>query len=107
MTHDIYVTNFGSNTVSVINSASDKVITTIHVGTNPIGVAFNPKNNYVYVTNTNSGSVSVIDSFSNKFVKNISVGPRPYLLAYDPANANMYVVNIKGGQRLYHKQQYQ
>jgi YVTN family beta-propeller protein len=35
-----YVTNFADNTVSVIDTASNKVITTIPVGKAPIAVAF-------------------------------------------------------------------
>ena len=37
-----YVSNYGSNTVSVINTATNSVINTITVGTQPYSVAFNP-----------------------------------------------------------------
>jgi YVTN family beta-propeller protein len=37
-----YVTNQGNNTVSVINTATNTVLTTVGVGTNPVGVAVSP-----------------------------------------------------------------
>lgn len=54
----MYVTNFGSNTVSVIYG--DTVVDTVAVGDIPVGVAYNPDNGYMYVTHLNSGTVSVI-----------------------------------------------
>ena len=40
----MYVANFGSNTVSVIDPATNTVVATIPVGTHPFGIAFNPDN---------------------------------------------------------------
>jgi YVTN family beta-propeller protein len=37
-----YVTNFNSNTVSVIDTASETVVATVAVGTAPFGVAVTP-----------------------------------------------------------------
>ena len=50
--------NGGSNTVTKINTVTNTVTTTIKVGTNPSGIAFDGK--YAYVTNKGSDSVSVI-----------------------------------------------
>ncbi|GAA2276814.1 hypothetical protein GCM10010430_73390 [Kitasatospora cystarginea] len=57
-----YIANAGSNTVSVINAATDTVTTTIPVGLSPFAVAFSPGGTRAYVTNTNSSNVSVIDT---------------------------------------------
>ncbi len=56
---NVYVTNSGSNTVSVINPATDIPGPPITVGSNPAGVAVNP-GGAVYVTNFGSNTVSVI-----------------------------------------------
>jgi YVTN family beta-propeller protein len=50
-----------SNTVSVIDTASNAVTATIHVGVTPFGVAITPDGRYAYITNQNSGTVLVID----------------------------------------------
>src|SRR3989304_4607171 len=58
-----YVTNAGSGSVSVINTATNKVITTIPVGLTPEQVAVTPNGLFAYVAKSdgsNLGSVSVI-----------------------------------------------
>jgi len=37
--------------VSVINGATNTVIANIPVGSEPVGVAYDPSNGYIYVTN--------------------------------------------------------
>ena len=39
----VYVTNLGSSDVSVIDTATNTVITTVHVEKRPAGVAVTPK----------------------------------------------------------------
>src|SRR5947207_13871609 len=50
--HNIFVTNNGSNTVSVIYGYSLHVISTINVGRGPTGVAITPNGQYAYVANS-------------------------------------------------------
>jgi len=57
----LYVTNFDSNTVSVIDPITNTPVTTIPVGTNPSGMTFDPRFGNIYVDNFGSNSVSVID----------------------------------------------
>ncbi len=90
----MYVTNQGSNTVSVIDSSTNTVIKTIPVGSAPQGVAYNSNNNDMYVANSNSGGVSVIDSSTNTVIKTIPVGKGPYNIAYNSNNNDMYVANL-------------
>ena len=63
-----------SNTVSVIDTASNTVVATIPVGVNPVGVAITPDGTRAYVTNEGSNTVSVIDIATNTVVATISVG---------------------------------
>ena len=56
-----YVANYGSDSVSVISTASNTLTATITVGSGPSGVAVTPDGAYVYVTNAD-GSVSVISA---------------------------------------------
>jgi YVTN family beta-propeller protein len=59
----VYVANNGSNTVSVIGTATNQVVgSPIPVGNGPIGVAVTPDGSRVYVANNGSNTVSVIDT---------------------------------------------
>src|SRR5215470_11885649 len=72
-----YITNSGSNTVSVIDTATNTVVSTIPVGISPAGVAVTPDGSNVYVTNFTSNTVSVIDTATNTVVSTIPVGSAP------------------------------
>jgi YVTN family beta-propeller protein len=56
----VYVSNYGGNTVSVIDGLSNTVRQTIPVGSNPQGVAFNPAAASAYIANGGSNTMSVI-----------------------------------------------
>ena len=56
----IYVANYGSGTVSIINATSHLVVDTVTVGTNPWGVCFD--GSYIYVANQGNGTVSIINA---------------------------------------------
>ncbi|MDP2278159.1 MAG: hypothetical protein Q8K51_08050 [Nitrospirota bacterium] len=64
----VYVTNEGSNNVSVINRQSGEVVATIMVGKKPRGIAVGTRRDSlkVYVANSGSNSISVIDPATNK-----------------------------------------
>ena len=95
----IYVANSGSNTVSVINSSSDKWISDIHVGAGPVKIAYDRVTNMIYVANvvriisnlptTTPGTVSVIDGSSDK----VAVG---VIFNVNPANSGKIICNNVG-----------
>ncbi|WP_412768687.1 YncE family protein, partial [Mycobacterium canetti] len=86
----------GSNTVSVIDPATNTVTGSITVGITPLGVAVNPGGN-VYVTNFNSGTVSVIDPTTNTVTGSpITVGASPLGVAVNPVTGEVYVTNFAG-----------
>jgi len=64
----VYVTNEGSNNVSVINRQSGEIVATILVGKKPRGIATSQTKEHarVYVANSGSNSISVIDPTTNK-----------------------------------------
>lgn len=59
-TGSVFVSNLSSNSVSVIDGSSNKVVATVPVEIAPTGVAVNQVTNSVFVTNGGSKSVSVI-----------------------------------------------
>jgi YVTN family beta-propeller protein len=95
---NIYVTNRGSDTISVINGSTNSLIDEISLdAVAPSGIIYNAANNYIYVTNTGSNSVSVINGTTNAVVENIPVGLGPNGIAYDQSNGNVYVSNFMNG----------
>lgn len=94
----VYVTNEGSNTVTVIDTTNDfKIAATITVGAQPTAVAVRPDGKRVYVTNTGGRSVSVIDPLTNKRIGTISVGTAPREIAFSPDGKLAFVANYGSG----------
>ncbi|MFL6419266.1 MAG: YncE family protein [Nitrososphaeraceae archaeon] len=97
---NMYVANFYSNTVSVIDDNTNKVIVRIPFASNtsPADVAFNSDNGNIYVTNYNAGNVSVINGNTNRVIDVIS-GLRQgvFAIAFNSANGNIYVTNYNAG----------
>src|SRR5712664_1321031 len=99
--NNVYVANYESNTVSVIDSKSNRITHAISVGTNPNQVAYDPANQEIYVSNSGSTTVSAISSTNNKIVATIATDPvtpstgeyGPFWLTFSPTNSEMYVTN--------------
>ena len=107
----LYVTNSGSDSVSVIDCKTDKVISTILVGADPHGIAAaainvgNQNDNYgpdadtnlqvyyVYVANTDSNTVSVIDVNTDSIIATIPVGDNPIDIIASNNSGKVYVTN--------------
>ncbi|MCI4345503.1 MAG: hypothetical protein L3K07_01925, partial [Thermoplasmata archaeon] len=85
----VYVPNYGSNNVSVINGT--KVIASVNVGNGPYFAAYDSGNGYIYVPNYNSGNVSIINGTS--IVGTVPVGSTPEFATYDSGNGYVYVPN--------------
>ncbi len=58
----VFVANFGTNSVSAINTAQGVVTSTATVGTNPVALAETPNGNKLYVANQGSNSVSSLNT---------------------------------------------
>jgi YVTN family beta-propeller protein len=93
-----YVANQLSNTVSVIDTATNAVVASPAVGNAPQSVAVNAAATRAYVTNSGGvGSVSVIDTATNAVVgAAITVGSNPFGVAVNPAGTRVYVANFIG-----------
>ena len=92
-TDTIYVTNAGSDSVSVINGSTNKLITNIQAGITPVSLDTNPVTNKVYVANYGDNSISVIDGSINKIVARYPLGFTPVAIAINPVTNKIYVAN--------------
>jgi YVTN family beta-propeller protein len=94
-TNRIYVSNFGSNTASVIDGATDAVVATVPVGSSPLGVGVNPATNRIYVANFGSNTISVIDGATNTVAATVPVSgglnPSTKGVGVNPTTNRIYV----------------
>ena len=98
----IYVTNEGSDNVSVINRESGDVVATVMVGRRPRGIAAGliKEGMRIYVANSGSNSISVIDAATNKVEDEIPVrlGWEPVDIAVSrvsPGKEFLFVTNYR------------
>ena len=90
-----YITNSDSDSVSVIDTATDAVVSTIDIGNCPTGIAVNAAGTRAYVTNENSNNLSVINTSTNTVISSLDVGLNPRGVAVDPGNTHIFVTNHK------------
>lgn len=92
----VYVANYNSCNVTVINGTTDKVDTSIAVP-DPIGVVYDPGTNDFYVSNYTpgdaTGSLTAINGSTNKVVSVMNVGMNPAGLVYDPSNGYLFLID--------------
>jgi YVTN family beta-propeller protein len=96
-TSKVYVVNEFSNTVSVIDTNTDTVKSTISLGNFPYGIDINPLNNRIYITNRGSNTVSVLDGSVDTKLDDINVGKSPVGIAVNPTANWIYVTNLDDG----------
>jgi|GEM_PF-973155 len=92
-----YVTNYDSNEVSVINTATNRVTATVPVGTGPEGAVVTPDGKKIYVTNYEDDTISVIDTATNNVTSTVGVGSSPWGIIVNPDGKKVYVVNYDSG----------
>ena len=94
---EVFVTNAGSDTVSVISDKTNAVIATVPMRFAPYALAYDSAKGEIFVANGNAqttlGTVSVISDSTNTVVANITVGTDPGGIAYDPSKGEIFVSN--------------
>src|SRR5205823_5275389 len=88
-TNMVYVTNKKSDTISVINGTTDKVVDTIQQVGGPKSIAVNPNTNRIYVSITNN-TIYVIDGTTDKEYSDIPVGYISNNIAVNPNTNRIY-----------------
>jgi YVTN family beta-propeller protein len=93
----VYVANYGSDSVSVIDSNTQTLLQTISGLTGANGLAFDTANNLIWVTNYELNQLTPIqaneDATDFAVLPAIDVGDGPWGVTYDPANNYVYVAN--------------
>jgi YVTN family beta-propeller protein len=95
VTNKTYVVNSNSNSVTVIDGATNAT-TTVNTGTSPFAAAVNPVTNKIYVPNFGSNTVTVIDGATNA-TTTLKAGQTPFAVAVNPVTDKIYVTNQGDG----------
>ena len=98
-----YVSDWGEESVTSINTLTRTATGKIRVGTHPSALRTNPQSDLhqVAVTNGDSDTVSIIDTTNDSVVRTISLAPyqnapqgsQPNALAFSPDGNTLYVAN--------------
>ena len=89
----VYVSNEHSNSVTVIDAGSDKVVASIPVGKRPRGIGLSPDGRTIYVALGNDNVIAVVDAASRTVKARFAAGTDPEAFAVSPDGARLYVSN--------------
>jgi YVTN family beta-propeller protein len=89
----LYVTNSDGDDITVIDTATNKVIGRIEVGLHPHGIAVPAAQDFILVTieGTKPGQLVWIDPQTDKVTQKMDIGPAPNQLAVTPDGKTAYV----------------
>lgn len=90
---EVYVSNFNSNTMSVIATATNEVVATVSVGSQPFMGEVDPTHGFVYVVSQLDRVVDVIDTATKQVVARVNTGNQPNGATVDPRSGKVYVNN--------------
>lgn len=92
-TDTIFVTNSGTDNVTIISGATDRSIGSVSVGVLPMGAAFDSSDGELFVANSGSDNVSVVSESTLKVVASVDVGAHPLGVTYDAATDRIFVAD--------------
>jgi YVTN family beta-propeller protein len=87
-----FVVNKFSNTVAVIDSSTDQIITQIPVDASPVRICMSPDRLKAYVSNGQDATASVIDAVTLATSATIPVGASPQESAVTPDGGRLFLV---------------
>src|SRR6266852_830083 len=77
----LYVTNSASDTIDVIDPATNKVVQVISGIELPHGIAFSPDGTRIYISNESESVLDVVDRKSGEMLRKVPLSARPNNLA--------------------------
>lgn len=92
-----YVANGDDDSVTIINTSTKAIITTIPVGDNPVG-AWTGSNGKMYVDNEDGQTISVIDVTTNSIDETITLGFMPGIASYNGPKNELWVSDPMAGK---------
>ncbi len=94
----LYVENANSNSISVIDLATNTVIRNISVGSSPHDLKLSQSQETLYSTDTDSGTISIINTTTNTLIQQVLTDATIHGIAI--FNDTLYVGDVYGGKVL-------
>jgi len=96
---EVWASNRGANSLSIISTASDSVVATFESGGEmPIRLKFTPDGKQVWVSNARSNAVTVFDAATRQLLDTIEVGAVPVGILMTPDGQRAFVANTNANQ---------
>jgi uncharacterized protein len=92
----VFVANYGSNDVTVLDGESDAVLGTVKVNPYPQAIAIDSNNHRVYVASTHAGTTAVVDGTDNSVLSTLKTGTAPYAIAVNPKTHTAVTLGLDG-----------
>ena len=89
--------NYDSNSLTVTDTNTEKVVATVPVGTHPQDVAWAPDGRHLYVTNVDGDNMTVIAVDGYRVTATIPTGEAPTSIAVTPDGRQAYISNLNSG----------
>ena len=93
----LYVSNSTAGSVSVVDTATGRVLREIPVGPEPVGLAVSHDGGTVYVAVRGSHSVAALDPKAGRVVQRCQVAYEPYGLALSPDGKLLLATSVVSG----------
>jgi YVTN family beta-propeller protein len=94
----LWTANAGTDTVSVIDTATGAVTATVKVGLTPVAVAASPDDARVYTADRDGDRVTVLEVPGRTVAGAVALAGSPVALAHHPAAARLYAALGLAGQ---------
>jgi YVTN family beta-propeller protein len=89
-TNTLYVSNYGNDSISVVDGKTNKVRDNIPLGIQPSFISVNPSTDMIYVASPANDSITVINGKTKEISNRIEVSDA-YDISIDPENNTIYV----------------
>src|SRR6266404_4946810 len=91
-----YISNQSGGTISVIDTASNTILTNFPIGSLPFHSAFSRDGRFLWVSVQGEGVVKLVDPNTNTIVSSIPAGPVPRGIAFTPDGSRAYENGHRG-----------
>ncbi len=94
---EVFVSNFGSSSVSEISTSTDEVGGTYSVGTEPSQGLVSADNSTLWVSDSGADAVSLYSIDEGRMTNSVHTGPQPDAMAMSAVQPVLLVADAKGG----------
>ncbi len=94
---ELFVSNFGSASISEISTFTDEVGGTYMIGTGPSQGVVSADNSTLWIADSGADSVSLYSIDEGRLTNSVHTGPQPDAMALSPAQPVLLVADAKSG----------